>query len=133
MISAGTRLVAFLDTGAAPSVPYILDEFTYFFETPYDTTDPTFPECTIDRPPGVTTADGRMYIVNHFLDLDLGGIDIPDNAADNTTNAATGVGSIGAQADICIGLYGRAPWGVLVDYFDHGDVFTAQNALNGFS
>ena len=131
MISAGTRLVAFLDTGAAPSVPYILDEFTYFFETPYDTMDPTFPECTIDRPPGLTTADGRMYIVNHFLDMDLGGIGVPDDPADNTTNAATGVGSIGAQAGICIGLYGRAPWGVLVDYFDEGDVFTAQNALNG--
>lgn len=133
MISAGTRLVAFLDAGVNPSVPYILDEFTYFFETPYDTTDPTFPQCTIDRPHGLTTADGRMYIVNHFLDLGLGDIDIPDDAADNTTNAATGVGSIGAQADICIGLYERAPWGVLVDYFDKGDVFTAQNALNGLS
>ena len=130
MITAGTRLVAFLDAGANPSVPYILDEFTYFFETPYDTTDPTFPECTIDRPPGAT-ANGRMYIVNHFLDLDLDGIDIPDNAADNTTNAATGVGSIGAQADLCIGLYGRAPNGVLVDYFNHGNVFAAQDTLNG--
>ena len=130
LIKAGTRLVAFLDAGANPSVPYILDEFTYFFETPYDTTDPTFPECTIDRPPGAT-ADGRMYIVNHFLDLDLDGIDIPDNAADNTTNAATGAGSIGAQADLCIGLYGRAPVGILVDYFDQGNVFEAQDTLNG--
>lgn len=130
MITAGTRVVAFLDAGANASVPYILDEFTYFFETPYDTTDPTFPECTIDRPPG-GTADGRMYIVNHFLDLDLDGIDIPDNAADNTTNAATGVGSIGAQADLCIGLYGKAPVGILVDYFDRGNVFAAQNTLNG--
>ena len=125
--------MAFLDAGANPSVPYILDEFTYFFETPYDTTDPTFPQCKIDRPSGLTTADGRMYIVNHFLDLDLGGIDVPDDADDKTTNAATGKGSIGAQADICIGLYGRAPWGVLVDYFDKGDVFTAQNTLNGLS
>ena len=130
LILAGTRLVAFLDAGANAPVPYILDEFTYFFETPYDTTDPTFPECTIDRPAGAT-ADGRMYIVNHFLDLDLDGIDIPDNAADNTTNAATGVGSIGAQADLCIGLYGRAPVGILVDYFDQGNVFAAQNTLNG--
>ena len=130
MISAGTRLVAFLDAGADASVPYILDEFTYFFETPYDTTDPSFPECSIDRPPGAKP-DGRMYIVNHFLDLDLLGIDIPDREALNTTNAATGVGSIGAQADLCIGLYGRAPWGVLVDFFDQGNVFAAQNKLNG--
>lgn len=74
-----------------------------------------------------------MYIVNHFLDLDIAGIDIPDNSADNTTNAASGVGSIGAQVGICQGLYGRAPVGVLVDYFDRGNVFAAQDALNGLS
>lgn len=72
-----------------------------------------------------------MYIVNHFLDLNIAGIDIPDDAADNTTNAATGTGSVGAQADLCIRLYGRAPVGVFVDYFEKGDVFAAQNALNG--
>jgi hypothetical protein len=34
-----------IDYGADTStVSYILDEFTYFFETPYDTTDPNFPE-----------------------------------------------------------------------------------------
>ena len=68
-----------------------------------------------------------MYIVNHFLDIEIAGITIPDNAADEATNAATGVGSIGAQVALCEGLYGRGPVGILVDYFDRGDVFTAQN------
>ena len=130
LITANTRLVAFLDAGADPSVPYILDEFSYFFETPFDTLDPAFPECTIDRPAGAK-ADGRMYIVNHFLDVEWNGIDMPDRGALRQTNAADGVGSIGAQADLCIGLYGRAPVGVLVDFFDQGDVFTAQDRLNG--
>ena len=130
LIGNNTRLIAFLDAGAAPSVSYILDEFTYFFETPFDVTDPNFAECTIDRPKGAT-ANGRMYIVNHFLDLSIGSIDIPDDSADDTTNAATGVGSIGAQVGICQGLYGRAPVGVLVDNFDRGNVFAAQDALNG--
>ena len=130
LITANTRLVAFLDAGADPSVPYILDEFSYFFETPYDTLDPAFPECTIDRPAGAK-ADGRMYIVNHFLDVEWDGIDTPDRGALDQTNAAEGVGSIGAQADLCSGLYGRAPVGVLVDFFDQGDVFTAQDRLNG--
>lgn len=71
-----------------------------------------------------------MYIVNHFLDISIFGIDIPDTAADAITNAATGSGSIGAQAGICEGLYGYAPKGVLVDNYDVGDVFTAQTALN---
>ena len=130
MITAGTRLVAFLDAGADPSVAYILDEFTYFFETPFDTLDPAFPECTLDRPAGAKP-DGRMYIVNHFLDVQWLGIEVPARADLDATNAATGVGSIGAQAGLCIGLYGRAPMGILVDYFDHGDVFAAQNTLNG--
>lgn len=149
LIAANTRLIFFLgkltsppppplptpshnlDYGASPSThPYILDEFAYFFETPYDTTDPSFPECTLDRPPGASPA-GRMYIVNHFLDVDVFGIDIPDNAADATTNAATGTGSVGAQADLCVGVYGRKPKGVLVDFWEKGEVLKAQDALNG--
>ena len=72
-----------------------------------------------------------MYIINHFLDISVFGILIPDNGADKTTNAATGTGSIGAQVGLCEGIYGRPPKGVLVDYFDKGNVFVAQNALNG--
>ena len=56
---------------------------------------------------------------------------MPDNGADETTNAATGTGSIGAQVGLCEGLYGRAPKGVLVDYFEKGMVFVAQASLNG--
>lgn len=124
-------LIIYSDYGADPSnVSYILEEFTYFFETPYDTTDPTFPECTLDRPPG-GSATGRMYIVNHFLDLDVAGIDIPDYNAEATTNAATGNGSIGAQADLCESVYGRPPNFVLIDYSSFGDWQTAQDALNG--
>jgi hypothetical protein len=116
-------------------VPYVLDEFHYFFETPYDTTDPNFPEyacplvflvqpkansaldrCSIDRPPGASAA-GRMMLVNHDLDLMIGSISIPDNGADSTTNSPA---SIEAQSSICSGLYGRNPNVILVDYFNVG-------------
>jgi len=135
MIAAGKRLVVWLDYDANESeVPYILEEFNYYFETPYDTTDPTFPQCSIDRPSGGDPAT-LMSIVNHFLDTNLlgTGILIPDDAADYTTNAATGNGSIGAQAALCESLYGRPPNVVFVDMFDRGDVFAAQAALNGFA
>lgn len=154
LINDNKRLIIFLDSGADESqVPYILgkthlpspantrltqppppDEFTYFFETPYDTTDPSFNQCTLDRPAN-SSPDGKMYLVNHDLDKEynlLGQtILVPDNEADFTTNAATGEGSIGAQADLCEGIYGRKPNVVLVDMFDRGDVFAAQDALNG--
>lgn len=135
LIMDGIQIVIYLDSGANEAeVPYILTEFNYFFETPYDTTDPNFAECTLDRPPN-SSPDGKMYIVNHFLDIAVGntGILIPNHNADFTTNAATGNGSIGAQADLCTSIYGREPNVVLVDMFDRGDVFTAQRNLNKMS
>lgn len=72
-----------------------------------------------------------MGIVNHFLDLDIFGIKIPAREKAGTTNAATGRGSIGAQAALCAGMYGRAPNVVLADFVDKGDIIKAQNDLNG--
>ncbi|KUJ11915.1 PLC-like phosphodiesterase [Mollisia scopiformis] len=131
LITAGTRLIMFLDYGAdTATVPYISNEFAYYFETAYDVTDSSFPSCALDRPPG-SSGSGLMMIVNHFLDLDILGILIPDELAAGTTNAVTGTGSIGAQASLCYTTWGRLPNVVLVDYFELGDVFTAQNTLNG--
>lgn len=110
-------------------MPYILDEFAYFFETPYDVTDPSFPGCSIDRPPNASPA-GRMYIVNHFLDIEIFGIHIPDRERAGQTNAATGKGSIGNQSALCCSLYGREPNVVLVDFVDQGEVMKAQRMLN---
>ncbi|RJE20337.1 hypothetical protein PHISCL_07334, partial [Aspergillus sclerotialis] len=126
MIESGKRLVVFLDYGASPSkVPYILDEFAYYFETPYDVTDPSFPDCSINRPPNASPA-GRMYIMSHFLDVEIFGIKVPDRERAPRTNAATGPGSIGAQSTVCEGLYGRDPTVVLVDFVDQGDVLAAE-------
>lgn len=131
LIEAETRVVIFIDSGADETqVPYILYEWNYFFETPYDVLNGSFNECTLDRPPN-SSPDGKMYIMNHFLNRELvPGIDIPDTQHLNQTNAATGNGSIGAQADLCEQTYGRGPDMVLVNFFEYGDVFTAQSNLN---
>ncbi|CDM27097.1 PLC-like phosphodiesterase, TIM beta/alpha-barrel domain [Penicillium roqueforti FM164] len=132
MISRGKRLVVFLDYGAdTTKVNFIQDEFAYYFETAYDVTDSFFSNCSIDRPSD-TAATGRMGIVNHFLDVDIFGIKIPARHKADTTNTATGPGSIGAQAGLCAKLYGNAPNVLLVDFVDKGDVITAQKNLNGF-
>jgi hypothetical protein len=112
------------------TVPYILDEFTYFFETSYDVTDFNFSDCSINRPPDAN-ANGRMYIVNHFLDVDIFGILVPDRLNAARTNAATGDGSISAQAALCESIYHRPPNFVLVDFVDTGNFLVAQNSLNG--
>ena len=136
LIGNDTRLVAFLDYGAMDRVPYILPEFLYFWETPFDMTDPSFPQCIIDRPPSLAEtpalAHQRMYIINHYLDTEMMGMDVPDRRDARKTNAANGSESIGAQVGLCQQEHGRAPKGILVDFFDKGDVFEVQDALNGF-
>ncbi|KAK3316660.1 PLC-like phosphodiesterase [Apodospora peruviana] len=127
LIDAGTRLVTFMDYHADTSkVPYILDQFAYMFETPFDTTDSSFPQCALDRPAGAS-ADGRMYLVNHYLDVDLFGILIPDPLAAPRTNS---VSSILAQSDLCHQTWGRVPNFILLDWVSKGDPITAQNDLN---
>ena len=72
-----------------------------------------------------------MYLVNHFLDFSVHGVDIPDELRADQTNSPSGTGSIGAQVDICVGLYDRYPNVVLLDYIDKGNFSAAQNAMNG--
>jgi hypothetical protein len=127
MISSGKRVVIFMDSNANPAlVDYILPEFTYMWETPFDQTNPSFP-CNVDRPPALKgqVPTGRLATVNHFLDTQLTpGVLIPDTEALNTTNGVSGPGSLGQQADDCSALYGRYPNFLLVDctrstfYFD---------------
>ncbi|KAI4144654.1 MAG: hypothetical protein L6R39_004100 [Caloplaca ligustica] len=141
LIANNTRLVAFLDYGANElRTPYLLNEFSYFWETPFDTLDPAFAQCKIDRPASLTKAGPnadavrqRMYIMNHFLDTKVLGMEVPDRRDARRTNAWRGKGSIGEQAERCAGSYGKAPAVVLVDYFDRGEVFKAQDTLNGFA
>ncbi|KAL8787556.1 MAG: hypothetical protein Q9213_002118 [Squamulea squamosa] len=80
LITTKKRLIAFLDYGASPSVPYILDQFAYFFETPFNTVDSTFNQCAIDRPPNAKP-EGRMYLVNHYLDKKITDGGVPDDVA----------------------------------------------------
>ena len=138
LISAEKRLVAFVDANANTSVPYILDEWAYFWETPFDVTDPSFSSCAIDRPEGLRSgknaavAKQRMYIANHFLDTSVLGMVVPDRRDAGRTNAeGEGVGGLAAQVGRCRGAHGRAPKGVLVDYFEKGNAFVVQDGING--
>lgn len=130
LIHSKTRLIVFLDYDAKPTVPYILDQFAYYFETPFDTTDAAFNQCKIDRPPKASP-DGRMYVVNHYLDKEvMGGIFsdvlVPDREAAAKTN---GVESVGNQVGVCEGLYRRKPNVVLMDFVGRG-VDEVQRELN---
>jgi hypothetical protein len=61
-----------------------------------------------------------MYIINHFLDVVIAPeVQVPDRINAGKTNSKK---SIGAQTDICKGLYqGAAPSFVLLNFIDQGD------------
>lgn len=140
MLSRNARLVVFVDYGAGSQAapPYLLNEFTYFWETPYDTTDPAaFGRCEIDRPFGLAAFQPevvarRMFILNHFLDSEVLGMALPDRRDAATTNDVAGSSGIAAQARLCAERHGGVlPKAVLVDYFDEGGGFGWQDGVNG--
>lgn len=107
MILRQKRAVFFMDYQANQTAyPWLMDEFSQVWETPFSPTDPTFP-CTQQRPPGlsVTAAKNRMYMANHNLNLqlNLGSLSllIPNTASIDETNAVNGSGSLGAMAREC--------------------------------
>lgn len=118
MIIKNQRMVFFMDYKADQSkVPYILDEFSHMWETPFSPTNQSFP-CTQQRPPNLShekAKDQLMYLANHNLNtavdlssLGLGGGDdsllIPNTAELNITNGqANQFGRMGAMSLNCTG------------------------------
>ena len=92
-----------------------MTEFTNMWETAFDVTDTTF-DCNVNRTNG--DASTQLMTINHFLDklvLGISALPAPDKASANTTNAASGVGSLGQQVSTCVQQHGRNPNFMLVD------------------
>ncbi|CAF9913352.1 hypothetical protein IMSHALPRED_000986 [Imshaugia aleurites] len=126
MILMGKRAVIFMDYNANQTeVPYILDEFSQMWETPFSPTNQSFP-CTQQRPPGlsVQAAENRMYMANHNLntEISLAGTSllVPTTALINQTNALNGSGSLGLMANNCAATWPNPPNFLLVDYYNEG-------------
>ena len=143
LITAGTRLVTFvasLDTSQIDATnSYLIDEFTFAFETNFQVSEPSGFNCTVQRPASVadsTTAgiaSGRLSIVNHFLYEDQAfGIQTPNASYVGTTNSpSTGTGTLGQAAADCKSAYGKVPNFFLVDFFNVGPAIQAIDNLNG--
>lgn len=145
MILRGKRAVIFMDYNANQTeVPYILDEFSQMWETPFSPTNRSFP-CTQQRPPNLSrqAAESRMYMANHNLntEISLAGTSllVPTTALINETNALNGSGSLGLAANNCAGkldgilcsgehplltllaaAWPTSPNFLLVDYYNQG-------------
>ncbi|KAF4975256.1 hypothetical protein FZEAL_7923 [Fusarium zealandicum] len=126
MIIRGKRVVMFIDYVAdQKKYPWLLDQFSQVWETPFDPLDREFP-CTVQRPPDLSdkSAKNRLYLMNHNLNAEFNvfgtEILVPAVALLNETNNVTGYGSLGLAANNCRSDWGRAPNILNVDYYNYG-------------
>ena len=140
MILTGQRVVMFMDYMANQTAyPWLLDEFSQVWETPFDPTDQTFP-CTVQRPPNLPDdqARDRLYIMNHDLNVEVSllgsSILVPATSLLNQTNNASGFGSLGLAANNCRSQWDIPPTVLNVDYYNYGDppgsVFQVAAVMN---
>jgi hypothetical protein len=143
MILLNQRAVIMLDYEAnQQEIPWLLDEFSQMWETPFSPTDRDFP-CTAQRPPDRPRRirEDRMYMANHNLNVDvsLAGISLllPLSTIINETNAVSGYGSAGAMVGNCTEDWGRPPNFILVDFYNlgnfNGSVFEVAAEANNVS
>ncbi|KAK3987934.1 PLC-like phosphodiesterase [Cladorrhinum sp. PSN332] len=152
MISSNKRLVTFIASiTASPSdYPFLLPEFQYVFETPYNITAASQFQCQLDRPSSAGTAakaiqSGLLPLINHFQYIDLGsGVQIPDASDADATNSpgSNAAGNLGKHLQQCQGEWNsqtqqqnqnQKPVFALVDFFDRGPSVEAADLMNGLS
>ncbi|EED14922.1 conserved hypothetical protein [Talaromyces stipitatus ATCC 10500] len=139
LISKGTRLLTFVASLSSNSnAKYLMDEFAYIWENPFEVTSASNFSCLPERPSTVSKdipsalSSNRLPFMNHFLDKDIGlGIEEPDVDAVATTNGQNGTGNLLTAAQTCKSAYsGRQPSFILVDFFDKGPAIDVVDELN---
>lgn len=143
LISANTKLITFVASLSENSAaPYLLNEFDYAFENPYQVTSPQNFSCFPDRPSAIkgntvaAESSGRLFLMNHFLgQQQLLDIVTPAVESSSNTNSAdpSAPGSLGAAVQSCFSQYGKAPNFVLVDFFNVGPAVTTVDGFNNIS
>ena len=143
MIITQKRVVMMLDYDTnMTAMPWLLDEFSFMWETPFSPTERDFP-CDVQRPPNQDrniSAD-RLYMANHNLNVAFSfmglSLDIPAFTLLNETNAVTGFGSAGLASQNCTATWNRPPNFLLVDFYNlgsfNGSVFQVAADANGVS
>ena len=139
MILKGKRVLFFMDYNAnQTAVPYVLDEFSQMWETPFDPTNRSFP-CTVQRPPGLLPKDAqeRLYMTNHNLNFDISilgeSLLVPNIPLLNVTNSnSTAFGALGLTTQQCNDTWSYPPKFLNVDYYNvgNGSVFEVAAKYN---
>ncbi|KAF9549442.1 hypothetical protein EC957_003831 [Mortierella hygrophila] len=127
MISSKKRLVNFIDSGADATVPWLMSEYDFVFETPYNIPKGTAYPCTIDRPKDQRK---QMYVLNHFISgiIQLQGntISLPQPEAADQTNGPDLISHVNS----CQTTFKQIPSFVAVDFYQKGSLAETVAKIN---
>jgi len=130
MIQSGKKVVNFIDSGADPSVPWLMSEYNLVFETPFQNSDLNRWMCTFDRP----KEQRPMYVLNHFLSgSGSGGVIQVSLPQPDKANISNGI-NLENHAKQCQQTFKTIPNFVAVDFYEEGsdniNVFSVVSGLN---
>ncbi|KAF2232158.1 PLC-like phosphodiesterase [Viridothelium virens] len=142
LITSGKRLMTFIayqEPSSNTTTPYLMNEFTYIFENPFDVTQANNFTCTANRPSSVNGQTSKalqgnmMPLMNHFLDTQqIFNIETPNADAAPITNGMNGTGNLRDAVATCATDYNnKAPTFILVDFFNVGPAISTVDKLNG--
>ncbi|KAF9089172.1 hypothetical protein BGX23_006879 [Mortierella sp. AD031] len=127
MISSKKRLVNFIDSGADASVPWLMAEYNFVFETPYQIPKGTAYPCTVDRPKNQRK---QMYVLNHFIsgmfNMQGSTVSLPQPDAANQTNGPDLVDHINS----CQTTFKQTPSFIAVDFYEKGTLLQTVAKVN---
>ncbi|KAG0272190.1 hypothetical protein BGZ95_012063 [Linnemannia exigua] len=127
MIASKKRLVNFIDAGADASVPWLMAEYDFVFETPYMIPKGTAYPCTVDRPKDQRK---QMYVLNHFISgvFNVGStsIALPQPDAADQTNGPDLITHINS----CQTTFKQIPNFVAVDFYQKGSLLESVAKVN---
>lgn len=131
LISAGTPVVNFITSQTdTTNFPYLMNEWDYTWETPFEVTDYRNFTCGLDR----GTRPNALYLANHFAYHQTTvlkySFDSPDTDNIDKTNS---MASVNAHLNLCYSLNNKFPNFVLVDQYDAatGGALQSVAAANG--
>ncbi|CAG8577521.1 13119_t:CDS:2 [Cetraspora pellucida] len=127
IIQSGQRVINFIDTNAnTNTVPWLMPEYSYVFETPFDNSDPNAWQCTVDRP---KDQPQQLYLVNHFLYTVVQGLGSPVEVPVRQNASSTNSNNLAKHVQNCSNVFdGKIPNFVAIDFYDQG-----QDNVNVFS
>ncbi|KAI1316310.1 hypothetical protein EDD11_010153 [Mortierella claussenii] len=125
LISSGKRLLNFVDQGADASVPWLMAEYSFIFETPWEIIKGDAYPCTVDRPKNQRQ---QMYVLNHFIYGKVSDtIEIPQPGAANQTNGPDLINHVQS----CQSTFKQIPSFVAVDFYEKGSLLQTVAQVNG--